>query len=52
MNARLQQYNRNDGKIQQRTKSANHQLVIKLPTDDFDLGIGVYWIGDWGIPKS
>ena len=31
-----------------RTKSGNRQLVIKLPIGDFELGIGVFKIGDWG----
>ena len=32
-----------------RTKSGNHQLVIKLPIGDFEFFIGVFRIGDWGI---
>ena len=29
------------------TKSENHQRVIKLPTGDLELGIGVFRIRDW-----
>ena len=35
-----------------RTKSGNHQLVIKLPIGDFELGIGVFRIGDRGFKST
>ena len=34
---------------QQRTKSGNHQLVIKLPIGEYKLEIGVFRIWDWGF---
>ena len=34
------------------TKSGYHLLVIKLPIGDFELGIGVFWIGDFQNPKN
>ena len=38
--------------IYKRTKSWNHQLVIKWPIGDFDLGIGVLGLGIGDFPKS
>ena len=35
--------------FKKRTKSGNHQLVIKLPLGDFEFGIGVFRIGDGGF---
>ena len=32
-----------------RSKSGNHQLVIKWPIGDFELGNGVFRIWDWGF---